>query len=128
MKTSTVQMVSVQEWDKLVMETYGRVYSFQQQNGCRDRGIFTITVPSQFADDDFENDTVPEVVNGKEMGVSFKAWLERDPKQPIENQEYDYQRDIWWERNFYPDIHAVANDLHKKGLLEAGEYTINIDW
>ena len=36
--------------------------------------------------------------------------------------------DLWWKRNFYPDIEMVANDLHAKGLLEAGEYAIDIDW
>ena len=33
-----------------------------------------------------------------------------------------------WERNFYPNIQAVANDLYKKGLLETGDYWIDIDW
>lgn len=35
---------------------------------------------------------------------------------------------MWWVRNFYPDVNMVANDLYEKGLLEAGEYLINIDW
>jgi hypothetical protein len=35
---------------------------------------------------------------------------------------------MWWERNFYPDIQIVANDLHSKDLLEAGTYIIEIDW
>jgi hypothetical protein len=35
---------------------------------------------------------------------------------------------MWWERNFYPDVQMIANDLHAKGLLDAGEYVINIDW
>jgi hypothetical protein len=35
MKTKTVQMISVQDWDKLVKETYGRPYSFQQQDDCK---------------------------------------------------------------------------------------------
>jgi len=27
-----------------------------------------------------------------------------------------------------PNIQRVANDLHTKGLLEAGKYIIDIDW
>lgn len=94
-------------------------------------GNFYLTVPSEA--EDFENDTIPEIVNGPEEGVSFKAWLARDPKQKLESEKKGVRKDkwaidLWWERNFYPDIQMVANDLHQKGLLDAGEYTINIDW
>lgn len=74
------------------------------------------------------NDSIPEVVNGYEMGVKFEVWLARDPNQPITNQKYDWELELFWERNFYPDIHTLANDLHSKGLIEAGDYLINIDW
>jgi hypothetical protein len=62
--------------------------------------------------------------------VSFKSWLERDPKQKLSNprDQNDWSLGMWWERNFYPNVDMVINDLHSKGLLEAGEYTINIDW
>lgn len=30
-----VIMFEVDEWDNLVSSTYGRVYNFQQQNGCK---------------------------------------------------------------------------------------------
>lgn len=126
-KIQTKQFISVSDWDDFVIKTYGRPYKFQQQDGCQSRGIFTLDVPWDEYDD-FENDTVPEKVNGEEMGVSFKAWLERDPKKPIKDQQYDFQLELWWKRNFYPSIYAVANDLHAKGLLPAGEYIINIDW
>ena len=64
------------------------------------------------------------------MGVSFKAWLERDPKQKL-NDKVDrdnFSLNLWWERNFYPSIDMIINDLHKKGLIEEGEYVIEIDW
>ena len=35
---------------------------------------------------------------------------------------------MFWERNFYPHVEMVMNDLHAKGLVEAGEYVIDIDW
>lgn len=126
MKTKTV--IDVHEWDSLVEKTYGRIYSLQQQDGCRDRGVVKITVPSEA--DDYERESVPEEVNHEEMGVSFKAWLERNPKQKLSDPtaQEDYCLRLWWSRNFYPDLQMVANDLHAKGLLKAGNHTILIDW
>jgi hypothetical protein len=64
------------------------------------------------------------------MGVSFKAWLDRDPSKKLPNREDEdnWGLDLWWDRNFYPHVSMVINDLHTKGLLEAGEYGIEIDW
>lgn len=124
--TRTEQVIDVGDWDNLVETTYGRPYSFQQQDGCKERQRVKITIPD--GEDDYENDTVPEVVNGREMGVSFKAWLERDPKQELPNDKNSWSLGLFWERNFYPDVQMVANDLHAKGLIEAGTYTIDIDW
>ena len=135
MKFKQVQNIEVQEWDQLVEETYGRVYSFQQQDGCKGRGVENLTVPVQHPCD-YENDTITEKVNGDKMGVSFKAWLERDPKQKLNSDDvWDRENglnlfclNLFWKRNFYPSVDTVANDLHAKGLLPAGEYVINIDW
>ena len=126
LKIRTKQVIDVDEWDKLVEKTYGRTYKFQQQDGCKDRGNFRLKVPIKT--DDYEQDIVPEIVNHEEMGVSFAAWLKRDPKTPLADGKSDYTLDLWWERNFYPNVQMVANDLHAKGLLEAGDYTIDIDW
>ena len=125
-RTRTEKLIDVQDWDALVTETYGRPYSFQQQDGCKERQLVSITVPDEC--DDFENDTVPEIVNGDEMGVSFKAWLARDPKTPLRDRDDTFGLTLWWERNFYPDVQMIANDLYVKGLIEAGDYIINIDW
>ena len=124
MKTKNVKMISVNDWDNLVADTYKRPYSFQQQDGCKDRGIFNLTIPSKYTEDDSMHDSIPELVNGPEMGVKFKVWLERDPKQLVGGRT----EELFWDRNFYPDIHTVANDLHEKGLIEAGDYIIKIDW
>lgn len=35
---------------------------------------------------------------------------------------------LFWMRSFYPNIQTVANDLYKQGLIEAGDYSIKIDW
>ena len=126
-KVQNKKMISVSDWDDLVVKTYGRPYSFQQQDGCQARGTFHLSVPD--SDEDYENDTVPEEVNGDEMGVSFAAWLARDPTDwNGEGKEYSWTLDLFWTRNFYPNIQTVANDLHAKGLLPKGDYVIEIDW
>ena len=123
------KVTDVSDWDDLVKETYDRPYSFQQQDGCKERQRVHITIPDEPYD--FENDSITEEVNHEDMGVSFKAWLARDPKQPLNSpDEWDRKNglSLWWERNFYPDFQMVANDLYEKGLVEAGEYVIDIDW
>jgi hypothetical protein len=114
------------EWDALVENTYGRPYKVQQQDGWRSRGDITFTVPDEASD--YERDTVPEKVNHEEVGVSFKAWLARDPKKKLLNQKGNYELLLWWTRNFYPELQVVANDLHARGLLKSGTHTILIDW
>ena len=121
MKIRTEKVIDVQEWDAFVTKIYGRPYNFQQQDGCKSRGVFRFSVPSEEVCD-YKNDSVPEKVNGEERGVSFAAWLKRDPNLKL-SEEQDSQKwyiDLWWARNFYPEFQMVANDLHNKGLLEAG--------
>ena len=125
LEINNVAMIEVSDWDRLVNKTYGRTYSFQQQDDCKPRGIFRFKVPDS-VDSEYP-DTIEEKVNGDEMGVSFAAWLARDPKKPIPQKDR-WALDMWWERNFYPDVQEVANDLHARGLLPAGKYVINIDW
>ncbi len=60
--------------------------------------------------------------------VSFKSWLERDPNQKLNHTDPDYYLELWYHRNFYPNIETLANDLYSKGLIESGKYLINIDW
>jgi len=149
-KTKNRKIIECFDWDKLVSETYGIPYCLQQQDGCQGRGNVTLTIPD--TDNDSEmHDKIPEVINNEyEMGVKFDVWLERDPKAPLNptNKEFKACHYYWgktekdkikwkqdeshismfYERNFYPDLQTVANDLHKKGLIEAGEYSIEIDW
>lgn len=124
-----VKFIDSNDLDRLVVETYGRPYCLQQQDGCQDRGITSITVPGYAYD--YENDTILEEVNGDEMGVSLKAWSTRDPKQKLDT-EHDWDKEhginMFWRRNFYPELQTLVNDLHTKGLIPAGDYKINIDW
>lgn len=127
----TEQVIDCQDWDTLVQETYGRPYCLQQQDGCMPRGKIYITAPSVGNPFDYENDSVPEEVNGKEMGVSFAAWLARDSDEwngEDRPGRRKFMLQLFWHRNFYPSLDMVVEDLFKRGLLPAGEYVINIDW
>ena len=140
--TRTETVIEESDWSNLVSQTYGRPYQYQQQDGGKQRGTERFTVPYPEMEEDFKNDTVPEIVNCEEArGVSFAAWLARDPSQLIPDKEYAFEittdelrriremsLSLWWDRNFYPDFQTVANDLHEKGLLDAGEYTLSLDW
>jgi len=119
-KSQTVKMISCNDLDYMVQEVYERPYCFQQQNGCKPRGIERVTIPT--LGEDYENDTISEEANS--MGVSFNAWLKRDPEKTTGYGSVGR----CWERNFYPHLDMVLNDLHKRGLVAAGEYIINIDW
>jgi len=82
LKIKSVQVIEERDWSNLVEETYGRPYNFQQQDGCQARGTHNLTVPED-DNDEYMNDSVPEIVNHEEMGVKFAVWLARDPKQPL---------------------------------------------
>lgn len=146
-----VKVIAVNDWDNLVSETYGKIYSFQQQGGCQPRGIVKITIPDNIWEEEEMNERIPEIINdGDNMGVKFDVWLKRDPNDPLNpsNEELNKCNYYWgkteedkikwgedkghislfWERNFYPSLQTVANDLHERGLIEAGDYSIEIDW
>jgi hypothetical protein len=118
--------ITLEEWDDLVIETYGKPYAFQQQDGCKSKGKCRLRIPS--VADDYANTSIPERINGYRMGVSFVAWLDRHPNEWNGVEENKRFIDMFWERNFYPHVQMLANDLHQKGLIEAGDYIIEIDW
>lgn len=65
MMVKNVKMIDVSDWDNLVSETYKRPYNFQQQDGCKSRGIFRLTIPSDYTDDENMHDSIPDkTVNG----------------------------------------------------------------
>lgn len=129
LKTETKQIVKCSDFDRLVTKTYGKPYCYQQQDNCKDRGTEYFSVPSEWTNDEGMNDSIPEKVNGNEMGVKFSVWLNTDPNTHKENNNWeDFEVGLFWERNFYPDFGTLVNDLHAKGLIEAGEYAMKIDW
>lgn len=123
-----LKIIESYDWDELVRTTYGKPYCLQQQNGCMDRGMISFKVPSKEFNDDEMHDDIPEEINGEIMGVKFSTWLARDIKECINKDWNDWELNLFWTRNFYPDFETIVNDLYSKGLLEAGEYTMNIDW
>lgn len=128
----TMQMIHVNDWNNLVTNVYGKPYSLQQQMDCLDRRLYVkIEVPDKYADRDERcmNDDIPEYLGGHYMGVKFKTWLERDPKKPLAGCE-DFggtDGELFWHRNFYPNLGTLVNDLHAKGHIPAGTYHIEID-
>lgn len=126
-KIREVKMIDVQDWDDLVSKTYGRPYSLQQQDGCMSRGIVTIDIPDDDGEEDEMHDEIPFVINGSTMGVKFDVW-KNACVEDINSNFKDYLCGIFWDRNFYPSLQSVANDLLTRGLIEADRYCINIDW
>lgn len=138
------KIIELCDWDDLVIETYKRPYSLQQQYGCLDKHSFVrIEVPNEFTEESTHNEfgytiheNIPELINGKEMCVKLSTWLSKNPDDKINDPSYagkaifddQYLIETFWHRNFYPDINILANDLYKKGLLKKGKYTILIDW
>lgn len=121
-----INVFDVDEWNELVQKTYQRPYNFQQQDGCKDRGTFYFNIPIEGTED--YGDDIEDSIDTDEMGVAFDIWLARDPKQPLKDQKYDFDLRLWWERNFYPDVSMIIADLEGKGILEPGEYMIDIGW
>jgi len=119
-------IIALKEWDELVIDTYGKPYSFQQQDGCKPKGTFWLSIPKLASD--YEHTSLPEEINGYRKGVSFATWLDRHPKAWNGKAADELYIDLFWNRNFYPNVQMIANDLYEKGLIEAGEYVIKIDW
>jgi hypothetical protein len=80
--------------------------------------------------EDFENTEIPFKINGSEMGVSFETWLKTSPEDTAKqfNRDHKWENRLFLDRNFYPHVDMIINDLYSKGLIEAGEYDIKIDW
>ena len=133
LKIQTVKQISVHDWDDFVIQVYGKPYSFQQQDGCKDRGHDTLYIPDDREDieeweDECENDSIPFEVNGDIMGVKFDVWLNTSPEDTLKHFKSDWENELFWQRNFYPDLHMIGRDLYLRGLIEPDEYDILIDW
>lgn len=112
-----VTLIHELAFSKLVSEVYGRPYNFQQQGDMMGQeSLKLFTVPTKYVEDHWQ-------------AVSMKQWLEATPPGPasapgIEN----FREQLRWRREFYPRLEEVVNDLHQRGLIDAGEYALHIWW
>ncbi len=49
-------------------------------------------------------------------------------KDEPERENSKWELELFWGRNFYPDVSMIIDDLYERGLLEAGDFSIDIDW
>jgi hypothetical protein len=114
-----VTLIWESDFSELVRKVYGRPYQFQQQEGCRGQEtIYKFSVPAQPIGDHYQ-------------AVPMQQWLEATPPPPAEPGKYDsarYTEELRWDREFYPEMEEVVNDLHQKGLIDPGEYALHIWW
>ena len=128
LKYNLIRQVSDTDFDNLVMKTYGKSYAIQQHEGCRDRGVIYISVPSLYDINVNEYpDTIEQAIDEDMYGVRWKDWLAVDPNDERLGED-EWDRELNLQRNVYPPMHDLINDLYEKGLIEAGEYQIEIDW
>ncbi|TDP29888.1 hypothetical protein [Nocardia ignorata] len=119
----TVTLIHESEFSKLVTETYGRPYRFQQQDGCR------------WGQDTVYLFDVPHPEGGWESIEEFRGCyaegvptVEEWANTPIGDYEHSWQTELHWRREFYPPFEAVIDDLHARGLIDAGSYGLHIWW
>ena len=127
LKHQSVQLIKDYDLNELVEKVYNRPFAYQQQDNCRDRGITWVDIPDPInIQDEDMNDDIPRSLNTSKMGVKFSTWLNADPNELLENSKSSTR--LFWCRNFYPDLQTVLDDLHAKGLIDAGKYLIEVDW
>ncbi len=68
------------------------------------------------------------IIGVQEMGVSFETWKNTPRDAFLEELKDEWRSDLFWERNFYPHFSMIVKDLYERGILEEGEYGIDIDW
>lgn len=109
------KVIEEKDFSKLVSETYERPYDFQQHGNWGDA----------IANGSFVSLTVPEKIETYHCDPVGEDYQEFDvwKTTPVETHSY-----ILWQNSFYPRFQEVANDLHAKGLLPAGDYTLLIHW
>ncbi|MFD3594317.1 hypothetical protein ACFWU5_16460 [Nocardia sp. NPDC058640] len=118
-----VTLIRETVFSKLVAETYGRPYRFQQQDDCQ-HGQNTVHL--------FD---VPHPEGGWESVEEFRACfadgtptVQEWANTPIGEYEHPWQAELHWEREFYPPFEAVIDDLYARGLIAVGSYGLHIWW
>src|SRR5574343_1183830 len=101
-----VNIFQLNEFDELIKKEYNKkYYSFQQQDGCKDRGIEYFTIPINDPEDLDNLSMIEDDVKNNRLsvyrGVKFEEWLlkDKDFKWFI-GKEREYENALLWERNF----------------------------
>ncbi|WP_043736189.1 hypothetical protein [Nocardia asiatica] len=106
----TVTLIDENTFSALVSHLHARPYRLQQQgDGLPQNTIVKITVPA------LEHDW---------PGIPLAEWA----ATPIGDYTYPWQAETHWEREYYPCLEDVVNDLHARGLLAAGNYALHVRW
>lgn len=120
-ETSTIY---VEDWDNIVKGYYGKIYNFQQQDGCKARGYYEVSYSD---DDEYNNTKLPVQVNGDKMGINFNVWVGKDFENKFFKSDHSAER-LFWERNYYPFIGCVIKDLYDNGIIDHKVFLIEVDW
>lgn len=126
-KCENKKVIHYSDWNEFIYSIYKLPYNYQQQNDCQNKSI-EISIPRDILDNwDDGADSIPYEVNGEEMCVKFDTWKNSDFKEMCKHFDGEWRARLFYERNFYPDINPLLDDLYKRGLLEEGEYLILVD-
>lgn len=109
LKSETVKLIWESDFSKLVSETYGRPYQFQQQGDMMGQDtIYKFSIP------DATWHPTPE-----DAAKDIQEWI-NDPR------EFKYEFEA--ERECYPPIESVIVDLHERGIIDPGDYALHVWW
>jgi hypothetical protein len=120
MRIKSVKLIDETEFSQLVREAYGRPYRLQQQDHCMGQNeIELITIPDEGIDIDDPQ--------------RFEEW--RDAEAPesrgvdqFGDMRWDWEVELHWEREFYPPLQELVNDMYERSLLPQGDYAIRAYW
>ena len=102
------------EFSNLVRQTFERPYSLQQQGDMHSQESFIrFDVPAEL---EWEHEP------------SLETWLATTPPDPEDHSMAAFTNRLRWDREFYPDLQDIANELHARGQLDAGTYVLHVWW
>lgn len=111
-KTKTYIEVWHVELDKFVEEVYGRSWSYIRSEECNNDSYYTHEVLEEGLD--FYSD--------EEVEEQLTKWLSAE----VPNyRDWDACSEF---ESLFPGAPVILWDLHRKGLIPAGDYLIHVSW
>lgn len=109
LKSKTVKLIWESDFSKLVTETYGKPYRFQQQGDMMGQDtIYKFSIP------DANWLPTPE-----DAARDIATWL---------NDSRTFKYEFEAERECYPVFESVIVDLHERGIIVPGDYALHVWW